>query len=78
GLFYLIVAGALSAEFLRLAWRVGFRSEAAAEADGHRAEKRLFKFSILYLFLIFGALAAEAALAAVGLSASPLALGTAS
>ena len=68
GLFYLVVAGALSAEFLRLAWIVGFRPESAAEADGHKAEKRLFKFSILYLFLIFLALAAEAGLAAFGLS----------
>ena len=70
GGLYLIVAFALSAEFLRLAWIVGFRAEAAAEGDGHRAEKRLFKFSILYLFLIFLALAAEAGLRAAGLSAA--------
>ena len=66
GWVYLIVAIGLSAEFLRLAWIVGFRAEAAAEADGHKVEKRLFKFSILYLFLIFAAIAAEAGLRAVG------------
>ncbi|MEM7545991.1 MAG: heme o synthase [Pseudomonadota bacterium] len=68
GVVYLIIAGVLSAEFLRLALVVGFRSEEAATADGHKVEKRLFKFSILYLFLIFGALALEAALSAFGLS----------
>ena len=50
------------------AWYVGFRAEVAAEADGHKAEKKLFKFSILYLFLIFLALAAESGLKAAGLS----------
>ena len=69
GVFYFVAAGALSAEFVRLAWIVGFRPEATAEADGHKAEKRLFKFSILYLFLVFLALAAEAGLKAAGLSA---------
>ncbi|MFN3262581.1 MAG: heme o synthase [Pikeienuella sp.] len=68
GLFYLVAAGALSAEFLRLAALVGIRSEEAAEADGHRAEKRLFKFSILWLFLVFSALAVEAGLRHAGLA----------
>ncbi len=68
GLFYLVAAGALSAEFLRLATLVGFRTEQAAEADGHRAEKRLFKFSILWLFLVFSALAIEAGLRHAGLA----------
>lgn len=72
GVFYLVAAGALSAEFVRLACVVGFRSEAAAEADGHKAEKRLFRFSILYLFLVFLALAAEAGLKAAGLSGGPV------
>ena len=68
GFFYLVAAGALSAEFLRLAALVGFRSERAAEADGHRAEKRLFRFSILWLFLVFSALAVEAGLRHAGLA----------
>lgn len=68
GLVYLIIAGALSLQFLRLATIVGFRSEEAAEADGHKAEKRLFKFSILWLFLIFSALTLEAGLRAADLS----------
>lgn len=68
GLFYLVVSGALSLWFLGLAALVGFRAEAAAESDGHRVEKRLFRFSILWLFLVFAALAAEAGLRAAGLS----------
>jgi protoheme IX farnesyltransferase len=30
------------------------RDEATAEADGYAAEKRLFRFSLGYLFLHFG------------------------
>ncbi len=38
------------------------RDEAAAEADRFAAERRLFAVSIAYLFVVFGALALEAAL----------------
>ncbi|MFV0475375.1 MAG: heme o synthase [Pikeienuella sp.] len=68
GMAYLMISGVLSAEFLRRSLLVGLRSEQAAEADGHRAEKRFFRFSILWLFLIFSALALEAGLKAAGLS----------
>lgn len=68
GLLYLVVAGALSLEFVRLTTIVGLRSEAVAAGDGHRMEKRLFHFSILWLFLIFSTLALEAGLRAAGLS----------
>ncbi len=68
GPVYLAVSAALSAEFVRLSFIVARRSEDAAAKDAHRAEKRLFGYSILWLFLIFGALAAEAALHAAGLS----------
>jgi protoheme IX farnesyltransferase len=48
---------ALSALFLLLAAQVTFRT--ATEGDAMAPEKRLFKFSILYLFLIFAALVAD-------------------
>ena len=44
-------------------WR---REEAAAEADGYKVEKSVFRFSLLYLFLHFTALLADAALRAWG------------
>ena len=54
--FYGATAGALGVTFLALAFRVWRRGLEQAEADGHRAAKRLFGFSILYLFLIFSLL----------------------
>jgi protoheme IX farnesyltransferase len=62
GPVYLLVSAALNIEFLRGAWRIWRRDEAAAEADGYRVEKQVFKFSLAYLFLHFCALLAEAAL----------------
>jgi heme o synthase len=47
----------LSAIFLAMAVQVAFRS--SAEGDAMVPEKRLFKYSILYLFLMFGALVAD-------------------
>lgn len=63
GPIYLLVATAASLKFLLDAWRVSLRSE--GEADGFRAEKKLFGTSIIYLFVIFGALIADALLRAV-------------
>jgi protoheme IX farnesyltransferase len=63
----LAVAVALNALFLRAAWAVWRRDDAASEADGHGAEKRLFKLSLLYLFAHFAVLPVEAALAGLGL-----------
>jgi protoheme IX farnesyltransferase len=57
GPFYGIAAALLSGVFLLLALRV-FASR-AAEPGEMRAEKRLFAFSILYLFATFGALIAD-------------------
>ena len=54
----------LNARFLLGAWRIWRRDEAAAEADRYAVEKRFFGFSLLYLFLHFGALLAEARLRA--------------
>ncbi len=58
-LFYGAAAGALGVAFVVLAFGVWRRSSEQAEADGHRSAKRLFGFSILYLFLIFSLLLAD-------------------
>ena len=68
GPVYLAGAIVLSTLFLGGAWRLWRRDEARALADRHRAEKRFFGFSIVYMFLVFGLLLAEAVLAAAGLS----------
>lgn len=73
GPVYLAVSLVLNALFLRGAWRIRARDEAAAEADGYAVEKRVFRFSLAYLFGHFCALLAEAALHSYGLTA-PLAL----
>ncbi|MCC7394841.1 MAG: protoheme IX farnesyltransferase [Sphingomonadaceae bacterium] len=57
GALFAWVAGVMSAIFLVLAVHVGFRQEVAG--DRMRPEKRLFYFSILYLFLLFLTLMAE-------------------
>jgi protoheme IX farnesyltransferase len=62
GPVYLAAAVGLNAIFLKHAFTVWRRDEATAEADGFAAEKRLFRFSLSYLFLHFGALLADAAL----------------
>jgi protoheme IX farnesyltransferase len=57
GPLYGIAASALSAVFLALALRV--LANRAAEPSEMKPEKRLFAFSILYLFAIFGALVVD-------------------
>ncbi len=64
GPVYLAVAVVMNALFVHGAWTVWRRDEAAAEADGYRAEKALFKLSLAYLFVHFAALLTEAALRA--------------
>ncbi len=61
GPIYLAVAAAYQALFLMGAWRIWGRDEAAAEADGHAVEKRVFKLSLSYLFALFGAIMVQAA-----------------
>jgi protoheme IX farnesyltransferase len=58
------VAAALSALFLVLAMPVGTRKR--SQSDLMIEEKRLFKFSIYYLFVLFAALVADRVLAANG------------
>jgi protoheme IX farnesyltransferase len=67
GPVYLAISAALNAVFLYGAWRIWQRNEAAAEADAYRVEKQVFRFSLYYLFLHFGAFLLEAALRSFGL-----------
>lgn len=62
GPIYLAIAVVLNLQFLGGAWQLFRRSEEQAEADGYAAEKKVFKISLGYLFLHFGALLIEAAL----------------
>jgi len=67
GLVYLTVAVILNALFIKGAWDILRRDETTAEADTYGVEKRFFALSLLYLFLHFGAILAEAALKPWGL-----------
>ena len=62
GPVYLVAAVLLSAGFIRGAWRIFRRDETMAEADRYLAERRFFRFSLAYLFLLFSALLGQAAL----------------
>lgn len=57
GLLYAATAAAASAGFVGLAGHVGLRR--TRPNDAMRPEKRLFAFSVLYLFVVFGALVAD-------------------
>lgn len=57
GPVYGITAALLSGVFLVLALHVGFRTTSVD--DGMKPERRLFWFSILYLFILFAALVAD-------------------
>jgi heme o synthase len=61
GAIYGIGASLLSAIFMLLALQVGFSRE--SEQAKMKPERRLFAFSILYLFLIFGLVVADKVLA---------------
>jgi len=67
GPVYLAISAVLNAVFLYGAWRIWQRDEAVAEADSYRVEKQVFRFSLYYLFLHFGAFLLEAALRSFGL-----------
>jgi protoheme IX farnesyltransferase len=62
GPIYLTAAGVMNLLFVKGAWDILRRDEATAEADKYKVEKRYFAFSLLYLFVHFGAILAEAAL----------------
>jgi protoheme IX farnesyltransferase len=61
------VALALNGWFVVGALRILRRDEIQAQSDNYRVEKAFFRFSILYLFLHFGALLTEALLGNYGL-----------
>ncbi len=65
GLFgpvYLVTAILLNARFIWGAWRIYHRSDAQSARDGFAVEKSYFRQSLVYLFLHFAALVADAAL----------------
>jgi heme o synthase len=62
GWVYLAAALVLNALFLRGAWRIWQRDEAASEDDDYGVERRFFRLSLAYLFLHFGAILVEATL----------------
>ncbi len=62
GPVYLAVALVMNAMFLKGAYDIWRRDEAAAQLDGYAVEKRFFRLSLTYLFLHFGAILIEAAL----------------
>ncbi len=62
GPLVLAVSAVLNLWFLKGAWAIRARDESEAEADGYRVEKAFFRFSLIYLFLHFGAFLAQAAL----------------
>ncbi|MEM9249557.1 MAG: heme o synthase [Pseudomonadota bacterium] len=67
GPIYLATALVLNGMFLKGAWAIWRRTTPEAEADNFSVEKRFFRLSLLYLFLHFGALLADATLARLGL-----------
>ena len=67
GPIYLTAALVLNALFLKGAVQIWRRDEAASEADNFAVEKAFFKLSLLYLFLHFGAILAEAVLRPYGM-----------
>ncbi len=60
GPVYLAASVVLNAIFLKGAFDIWRRDEVMAEADSYAVEKWVFKFSLLYLFLHFGALLIDA------------------
>ncbi len=67
GPLYLAAALVLNTLFLKGAVDIWRRDEDQCEADNFKVEKSFFKLSLLYLFLHFGAILAEAALKPWGL-----------
>ncbi|WP_113913043.1 heme o synthase [Roseovarius dicentrarchi] len=64
---YMIAAVLLNALFLRGAWAIWRRDEAAAQADGYATEKKVFKHSLYYLFGLFVAILIDATLRAMAI-----------
>jgi heme o synthase len=67
GPVYLVTSLILNARFMNGAIALWRRDEDTAVADNYAVEKKVFRISLSYLFLHFGALLAEAALRAWGI-----------
>jgi protoheme IX farnesyltransferase len=67
GPVYLATSAVLNLMFLIGAWRIWRRDETDSEADNFAVERGFFKLSLLYLFLHFVAILAEALLRTQGL-----------
>lgn len=67
GPLYIVAAVTLNAVFLVGAYRIMRRDEDMSEADNFAVERKFFKWSLVYLFAHFGALAIDAVLARTGL-----------
>ncbi|MFN3937889.1 MAG: heme o synthase [Gemmobacter sp.] len=63
----LSIAVVLGTVFVAGALRIARRDDATSAADGHGVEKRFFRFSLLWLFLVFSGYLAEVWLAPFGL-----------
>ncbi len=68
GPVYWAAAVVLNLLFIKGAWTILRRDEEVAEADNYAAEKSFFKLSLLYLFLHFGAILADAVLMRMGVT----------
>ena len=66
GPVYLAVAILMNALFLWGAFRIWQRDEEMAQADEYAVEKSVFRWSLLYLFVHFGALIADDTLRTFG------------
>lgn len=67
GPIYLVTSLALNIWFIKGAIDITRRDETTAEADNYQTERRFFRVSLLYLFLHFLALLADAVLRSFGL-----------
>ena len=66
GPIYMVTSVVLNLWFVKGCFDIWRRDDAAADADNYAVEKQVFKISLYYLFLHFGALLAQAALRPYG------------
>ena len=64
---YLASATLLNLWLMRGAWAIWKRDEVEAEADEYSVEKKFFRFSLVYLFVIFASFIVDAGLTRAGL-----------
>ncbi|MBV7378745.1 heme o synthase [Maritimibacter dapengensis] len=64
---YMVVAVVMNAIFIKGAVDIWRRTDEDSEADSHLVERKVFKFSLLYLFVHFGMLLVELTLTRFGM-----------